>query len=305
MQKAIYVAALLAATANLFWAANAIVGKVVVSSLPAFTLSQFRWLLAFAFLLPFGLPKIIQQWSWYRENLLRVVVLSILSVTLYNTLQYWALEYTEPVNVGAMLALMPLAIAVVSGLFGGRHLSAIEWLLFVVAVFGALLVTTNGQLMSLLSQQGGGVGELLMIAAILSWAAYSVVLKKTPHDNISMVGMLTAFVGIGTVFILPFWLFNIAEGAVYLPNTTQLPAIFFVALFPSIVSFFCWNQAVRIGDANIAGLMVTTAPLFNALLSIVFLQQQISLIRWVGIGIVVVAVAAALMISRRQMGLQR
>lgn len=305
MQKTIYLAALLAATANLFWAANAIVGKVVVSALPAFTLSQFRWFLAFAVLLPFGLPKIIQQWAWYRQNLVRVILLSILSVTLYNTLQYWALEYTEPVNVGAMLALMPLAIAVVSGLFGGRHLSLGEWVLFAVAVFGALIVTTNGQLMALLQGQGSGAGEVLMVAAILSWAAYSVLLKKTPHDNISMVGMLTAFVGIGTVFILPFWLFNFASGSTYIPTASQLPAIVFVALFPSIVSFFCWNQAVKIGDANIAGLMVTTAPLFNALLSIIFLQQQISLIRWMGILVVVIAVAAALMISRKAMGLSR
>ena len=105
MNKQTLLAMLLACTASFFWAANAIVGKIVIETLPAFTLSQFRWLLAFLILAPFGLGKIKTQWSWYKENFWPLVGLSILSVTLYNTLQYWALEYTQPVTVGALLAM--------------------------------------------------------------------------------------------------------------------------------------------------------------------------------------------------------
>lgn len=299
MHKHLILAAFLAATANFFWAANAIVGKVVIAQLPAFSLSQFRWLGAFAILAPFGILRIRRQWSWYRERLPQLIVLSVLSVTLYNTLQYWALEYTEPVKVGAMLALMPLTIAVVSSLFGSRRLSLAEWLTASLAVGGAVTVITDGQWGRLLTE--ASAGELLMVIAITSWALYSVFLKKTISAEIDIIGLLTFFVGAGAVMILPFWAYDIATEPVFLPSGKLWWAVAFVALFPSVVSLLCWNMAVRFSDANIAGLMVTTAPLFNAILSIIFLDRVVSAAQWLGIVLVMTGVAATLLIARKKL----
>ncbi|WP_196159592.1 DMT family transporter [Reinekea sp. G2M2-21] len=299
MRQSVLIAAALAAVANLFWAANAIVGKAAIASLPAFTLSQFRWSLAFVFLAPFGIPRILRQRLWYRQNLLALIALSVLSVTFYNTLQYWSLEYTEPVKVGAMLALMPLSISIVSSVFGGRRQTLMEWVMSAVAVTGAMTVVTDGHPLQVFSGQSAGVGEVLMVLAITSWALYSVLLKKMPHQAVDMIGLLTFFVGIGTLLILPFWVFDIVTEPVFVPSGTLWWSVLFVAVFPSIVSFMCWNAAVKIGDATIAGLMVTSAPLFNALLSIIFLHASISLAQWIGIAVVIVGVAGALLISRR------
>jgi drug/metabolite transporter (DMT)-like permease len=300
LKSSVVIAALLAAIANLFWAANAIVGKLVVASLPAFTLSQFRWVLAFLILAPFGLKHVIRQWSWYRQNIIRLTLLSLLSVALYNTFQYWALEYTEPVKVGAMLALMPLAISIVSSFFGGLKQSRLEWVTTVVAIVGALLVVTDGNIIEVVTGGSSGLGELLMLIAITSWAFYSVLLKKTPHDDVPMVGLLTFFLGMGSLLILPFWLFDVATEEIFIPHGTLWWSILFVAVFPSIVSYFCWNQAVKLGDATIAGLMVTSAPLFNALLSILFLNQTVSSAQWLGIAVVITGVSSTLLLSRRR-----
>ena len=301
VQKHLFIAVLLAATANFFWAANAIVGKVVVAELPAFTLSQFRWIGAFLILAPFGLSRIRRQWDWYRQRLPQLVGLSILSVTLYNTLQYWALEHTEPVKVGAMLALMPLAIAIVSSFFGSRRLSLPEWATASIAVIGAVTVISDGQWRNLLGGSGFSAGEVLMLVAITSWAFYSVFLKNTVSAQIDVIGLLTFFVGSGTVMILPFWVYDMLTETVFLPSGGQWGAVAFVALFPSVVSLLCWNMAVRLSDANIAGLMVTTAPLFNALLTIVFLQHAVSGAQWVGIALVMTGVASTLLIARRNL----
>lgn len=298
MRKSVFLAVLLAATANLFWAANAIVGKVVVASVPAFTLSQFRWFVALAILLPYGLPKIKAQWPWYRLNWKRLLLLSILSVTFYNTLQYWALEYTAAINVGSMLALMPLAISIASWLYGGRKLSIYEWLTTLVAVAGALLVITKGEFSLMLQAQGQWQGLVLMILAITSWALYSVYLKQTPHEQINAIGLLTFFVLVGSVFIMPFWFYDMATESVFLPPVRYWWAVFFVALFPSIISLMCWNQAIRYSDATVAGLLVTTAPLFNAILSMIFLDASIAAVQWLGIAVVAIGVALTLLLSK-------
>lgn len=299
MNKQTLLAILLACTASFFWAANAIVGKIVVASLPAFTLSQFRWFLAFALLMPFGYSKIISQISWYKANFWPLVGLSVLSVTLYNTLQYWALEYTQPVNVGAFLAMLPVFIAIVSSLFGGVKQSAMQWLTFCIAVFGALLVVTKGH-WSMLGGSGTGVGELLLVLAMLSWSFYTVLLKKLAPEGISAVGMLSFFMGVGTLFIIPFWTYDIiSAGTVTYPPKDLWWAILFVAIFPSIVSYFSWMTAVRLSNATIAGLMITTSPLFNALLSLWVLNLAVSNVQWLGISIVIIGVVATLMLGRK------
>lgn len=299
MQRSLVLAAVLAAIANLFWAMNAIVGKMIVGAIPAFTLSQYRWLGACLILAPFGWPLIIRQWAWYRERLPQLLVLSLFSVTLYNTLQYWSLEYTGPVTVGAMLALMPLAIAALATLLGQQKQPGSVWAMSGLAVLGALVVVTEGNWQSLWQGQATAIGALLMVLAIASWAVYSVRLNALPTAQVSVLGLLTFFVTIGTLGIVPFWLSEVSQQGIIVPTGSQWYAIAFVAFFPSIVSFFCWNSAVRLGDANLAGLMVTLAPLFNALLSIVWLKQPVSAMQWAGITLVMTGVSAALLMTRR------
>jgi drug/metabolite transporter (DMT)-like permease len=139
-----------------------------------------------------------------------------------------------------------------------------------------------------------------MVCAVSSWAFYSVLLKRLPHEGIEPIGLLTFFIGLGSLLILPFWLYDVRHEALFVPPRELWWSIAFVAVFPSILSFMCWNKAVRLADATIAGLMVTTAPLFNAILAMTFLDAQVSWAQWSGIGIVIVGVASTLLLSRRR-----
>lgn len=296
--RTVFIAAGFAALANFFWATNAIVGKIAVASMPAFTLSQFRWWLAFILIAPFGLPHIRRQWDWYRRYLPRLLPLAVLSVTLYNTLQYWALQYTQPVNIGAMAALMPVLIFVLSGWLGQGKLSGVQWLTAGIAVFGALLVLTKGRFI-LSTGDIGWIGDGIFLIALFCWSFYSVVLKTVPTYEVNGLGLLTFMIGTGSVVIIPFWLSGLATGDALLPGLDVLWAVLYVALFPSLVSYFSWIRAVSVGDANVAGLMMTTAPIFNALLTLIVLRQPVLMTQWIGIGLVILGVALTLILVRR------
>lgn len=296
-RRNLLIAAGFAALANFFWATNAIVGKIAVASLPAFTLSQFRWWLALVLILPFGLPHIRRQWHWYRTHMARLIPLSILSVTLYNSFQYWALEYTEPVNIGAMSALMPVMIFVLSGWLGQGKLTGGQWLTAGLAVAGAYLVLTRGRALDF--SDTGLIGDGIFVLGLLSWSLYSVILKTVPTHEVHGVGLLAFMIGSGSCFILPLWLSGLASGDLMVPPMEVLWAVAYVAVFPSLISYFSWIKAVSYGDANIAGLMMTTAPIFNALLTLVVLQQAVTGIQWLGIALVIVGVALTLLLARR------
>ncbi|MFG1495541.1 DMT family transporter [Saccharospirillum sp. HFRX-1] len=291
--RAILVAVGFAVLANFFWATNAIVGKLAVSSVPAFTLSQFRWWLALLFIAPFGLPFLRRQWHWYRLHWRRLVVLSILSVTLFNSFQYWALEYTQPVNIGALTALMPVMIFILSGWLGQGRLTIGQWLTALIAVVGAYLVLTRGQGLSLDEQSWRG--DLLFILGLLGWSCYSVLLKSVPTHEVNGLGLLTFLIGSGSCFIVPFWLSGWFTDTALLPTGSAWWAVLYVAIFPSLVAYFSWIKAVSHGNPSIAGLMMTTAPLFNALLTLFVLHQVVLPVQWLGILCVVVGVALTLL----------
>jgi drug/metabolite transporter (DMT)-like permease len=286
-----------AALANFFWATNAIVGKIAVTTLPAFTLSQFRWWLAFLLISPFGIPHIRRQWCWYRTHFRTLLILAALSVTLYNTLQYWALKYTQPVNVGAMAALMPVMIFMLSAWMGQGRLSIAQWLTATLAVMGAYTVLTDGKWA--ISIGGSSLlGDGIFFIGLISWSFYSVMLKKLPVREVNSVGMMTFLIGIGSLMIIPFWLSGALRGEALVPSVELMWTVAYVAVFPSLVAFFSWIKAVGAGNANIAGLMMMTAPLFNALLTLVVLRQPVSLAQWLGIIGVIVGVALTLLLTK-------
>jgi drug/metabolite transporter (DMT)-like permease len=51
-------------------------------------------------------------------------------------------------------------------------------------------------------------------------------------------------------------------------------SLLYVAFFPSIVAYLCWNRGVHEIGANRAGLYINLIPLFTALLAVVLLGER-------------------------------
>src|ERR1700747_2937299 len=82
----------------LCWAGNAIVGRLAAGHIPPVTLSFLRWGVAFLLILPFAWTHLRRDWPAIRGKLGIMVLVSITGVGIFNTLQYWSLEYTTALN---------------------------------------------------------------------------------------------------------------------------------------------------------------------------------------------------------------
>src|ERR1700731_2201817 len=78
----------------LFWAGNAIVGRLAVGHIPPVTLAFLRWFLAFLVILPFAWKHLKTHREAIRARLGAMILLSVTGVGTFTSLQYWALEYT-------------------------------------------------------------------------------------------------------------------------------------------------------------------------------------------------------------------
>ena len=131
------------------WAGNAIVGRLAAGHIPPVTLSFLRWALAFLLILPFAWKHLVHDWAAIRGKLGIMIVLSITGISAFNTLQYWALEHTQALNILLLQSAGPLLVAVWSLILLGVRLTPAQALGILLSLAGVLMILLHGDLTTL------------------------------------------------------------------------------------------------------------------------------------------------------------
>jgi len=264
----------------LFWGGNAVAGRMAAGLVPPLSLAFWRWLFAFLLLLPFGLPRVLGQMDKVRRHWKLLCLLSLSSVTAYNSFLYVALTTTTAVNATLVSAAIPVGIVALSWLWFREGVGPRQGAGIMLSLAGVLLVIAHGDLAALLSLSLHG-GDLWALAAVASWSLFSVVLRRYP-TGLDSLALLTVQVGLGTLFILPLYLGELAFGRSFDLTWTATGLIAYVAVFPSLVAYGLWNVGVVRLGASTAGLYVNLIPVFTALLAIPMLGESFHWFHGVG-----------------------
>jgi drug/metabolite transporter (DMT)-like permease len=64
--------------------------------------------------------------------------------------------------------------------------------------------------------------------------------------------------------------------------------LIFLALFPSIGSYYCWAGAVSIIGANRAGIFLSLIPLFSTIMAIYFYKEQFQIFHLIGAILIII-----------------
>jgi drug/metabolite transporter (DMT)-like permease len=142
---------LLLCITTMCWAGNAIVGRLAAGHIPPVTLSFLRWSLAFLIILPFAWKHLVRDRAAIRAGLGTMLVISVFGIGAFNTLQYWALEYTSALNTLLLQSAGPLIVAVWSLILLGVRLTLVQALGVVLSLSGVLVILLHGDLTTLAS----------------------------------------------------------------------------------------------------------------------------------------------------------
>jgi len=159
------------------WGGTFVAGKHVVATLSPMMGSFSRYLIACvallvaAFVLEGGLPKLSGR-QWFAT-----FVLGLFGVFAYNLFFMASLERLPASRAALIIALNPAITIAISALVLKERLSALRWLGVAIALFGVWIVISHGDIASITSA-GVGAGELFMLAAVTSWALYTIVGRK-------------------------------------------------------------------------------------------------------------------------------
>jgi len=282
----------------LFWAGNAVVARATVEHIPPLSMSFWRWVIALALILPFGLPGLWRHRQVIRQHLVTLLVLATFSVATFNSLLYYAAMTTTATNIALINSTIPIFVALLAWLLLGERTRPVQALGIGLAIVGILIVIGRGDL-RIIAQLQAQPGDLIIVAAVFSWGVFSVLLRKHVVP-LPALTFLTAQILLGTLVILPFYLGDLLwfSGGFELSGSTALPLAFF-AIFPGILAYAFWNHAVHeIGPANAAIFMYLT-PIFASILAILFLGESLGLYHLFGALLILAGLLLATRVGRR------
>lgn len=258
----------------LFWAGNAIAGRIAMTEISPFALSFWRWVLALVVLLPFTLTSVLAHRRAILARWRRILVLGGLSVGGYNLFLYMALQTTTAINATLLGSMMPLLIMLISFVWLREPFGWARSAGLALSVTGVALVIGRGDL-TLLAGLELHDGDAFMLVAVATWALFSVTLRAYPPGLPPLV-FLTAQVAAGLLLVGPLYLGALALGGGQMPWTwDSLGIVAFTAIFPALGSFYFWNKGVAAIGANAAGFYTNLVPLFTALLAAPILGEAI------------------------------
>ncbi|QJW46130.1 DMT family transporter [bacterium BFN5] len=270
-----------------FWSGAFITGKLAIREFPAFALTFFRFLLAIPFIFAILYKRQPDNWIPRAKDWKPLILLGIGGTFLYHALFFSCLKYTTAINSSLIGSTNPMITALLAALLIKERMSTVRAFGTLLSLFGVILTVTHGQ-WSVLANFEFNSGDLLMFAAVCSWAGYSLFSRKVmQHYQLSPL-MLTAYTFlICTIFSIPFVLWE--NPATYLPQATLggWLSILYMSIFASVLGYLFHFMAIQKIGAAKAAIFINLVPVFTIVQSIVILGEAFDLLKLISALIII------------------
>jgi len=267
--------------ATFFWSGNFIVGKFAyLFEIPPLTLNFFRWVLVWLILIPFTYKDIYENLHSIKKNWLVISLMGVITISLFNSVVYFALNYTQVINAVLVLAAIPAATIVFSSLMNIEKTNIFQLLGLFLSIIGIVIIISNADIQKITSFSFNK-GDLWMLVCVFTWALYSTLLKKNKF-KFSQFSLIQLMVSVGILFLIPQFFYEKFIGLELNYNKGFFAILSYVVIFPAIAAYYCWQKGVEIIGPNRASMFIQLMPLFSAIMAIVIFKEKFQLFHFTG-----------------------
>lgn len=258
----------LAVVATVVWSGSFVVSRALHDSVPPVQAAFWRWVIALVAVAPFAAGQAWRQRALLRRHFGYIALAALLGITVYNTLVNQAGVSTSASNMGMIMAVAPVLIAVFARQrIGGRRAVGL-----MVALAGVLTLLGKGSPAALL-RLDFTTGDLWMLAAAMSFAGYSALLRRKPAQ-IGQLPFLFATFALGTLLLTPVYAVSLTFQGGFAPSVGTVGPLLYVGVCSSAVAFFAWNKAIALIGPARSGAVYYLQPVCVALLSFALLGEH-------------------------------
>jgi drug/metabolite transporter (DMT)-like permease len=262
------------------WGGMYVVSKVVLEVIPPFTLLNIRLLLGII-----SLGSIILLKKGFRATRKQVGVILLVGIIGFGIslgFQFTGTKLSSAANAALVTSASPVFILLFGALILHERVTSVRLFALLLASVGVLIVVDPRAAL-----YGGkaAIGNVLLLAAALTWGLYSVLIKKSSKDlNIIEVSTF-AFIG-GWFFSLPIMFSEIKSENI---GTLTLPIILgvlYLGIIATALAMYLWNKSLDILEAGLVSLLFFAQPVVGVALGTLILDEVLNTGFWVGAGMI-------------------
>ena len=273
----------------LFWSGNFIVGKfATLYEVPPFTLNFFRWLIVWIILIPFTFRDLLKNIQTIKKNFYSILLMSVTSISIFNSVVYYSLNFTQVLNGALMISIIPVLIIFISFIFKTEQINFSQILGLILSITGVAIIITRLDFTKLINLNLNK-GDLWLLVAMLSWAIYSTMLR-THKTELKYLSFMSVIVSIGLIFLFPQFLFEISNHQIIRFNIPFFLITSYVVFFAGLGSYILWNRAVVIVGPNKAGIFLHLMPVFSSFMAIFLLNEKLMNFHIIGAIIIIIGI---------------
>ena len=186
---------------------------------------------------------------------------------------YVGLQFTVAVNATLMNASGTIWIVIVTFLMTGDLVTRRQAIGVLLGLAGTLVIVLRADL-SRLAGFTFNIGDILVLVAFFSWAVYTAILRWKPRE-IGEIPFLVAITAMAVLMMLPLYVADLWRGMAFAPTPDNIGIIAYSVIFPSFLSYICWNRAVPVVGPHVSGMAQYMIPVFGVGLSVLILGESV------------------------------
>lgn len=277
--------------APVLWSVNYLVGRLAPGQVAPHALALARWLCAGLLLAWFARRELLRGGRWTAEEWRQSLVFGALGMWICGAWVYIGAQTTEATNISLIYTLSPVFIAIGAAVFLRERMRSTQWLGVAIALTGLVHIIIKGQ-WSALGSVRFVVGDLWILAAAISWALYSVLLRRWP-SRFSPISRLVMIITGGVLLLAPLaaveawvaWQWQLPAFQTRLDSRTLL-LVLAAAVFPGAGAYLAHATITRHLGAGRAALSLYLGPLAGAASAWLVLGEPVLAYHGVGAAII-------------------
>jgi drug/metabolite transporter (DMT)-like permease len=275
------------------WGGTYVASKYALAYVGPFTLVLTRYALASLIFVPLMLLRGPDPRA--RGKLRLIVVTSFIGLGLSSWAQFFGTALSTA-HAGALLtSSAPAFMVIFAAMVLGERVTPQKVVALVVAGAGVVTVIGPGDIAA---GSGAVLGDVLLVIAGITWAFYSVLIRKLALQiaNVTVTGYVTV---IGAALGLPLGVPDLVRTGV--PSVTVWLSILYIGFVSTALAYYLWNKGLELMEAGNASIFFFAQPLTGTFFSWLLLGEKLNTGFFVGGALILAGVAiSSLRLSTRE-----
>ena len=255
----------------LSWGGNVVAAKMAVGDISPMMLTTLRWFVVFAFLIAYARGGVLRALRDLRPHWRYTLFMGAVGYTASNAMFFIGARYTTGINIAIIPGVMPALVLIGVWLAYGVRIGALRIVGVGMTILGVAFAASHGDLYAL-GRLEFNRGDLMQLTGSILYSGFTVGLRKRPA-----LPAFTFFIGFAVAAFVtsaPLLAVEFAMGEAVWPGTRGLAALFYVAVFTSIIGHIFWIKSVEIIGPSRAGVFQNLVPIVGAALSVLLLHES-------------------------------